>query len=83
MGTITIILFLLVIICVAQPYFSLLNARQKKNEGQREKIKYALENNFKFYLDGEDVTDKIEHMDISLYSVSFEKYDQCEILLAR
>jgi predicted ribosome quality control (RQC) complex YloA/Tae2 family protein len=46
-------------------------------------IAVALDKDYIFYLDGEDVTDRIDNMDLNLYNISYAKYEQKVIMLTR
>lgn len=39
-------------------------------------------NNYQFYYDGDNVTDKVAHMDLDKYSISFKNWDDKEVLLS-
>lgn len=51
-------------------------------EERNQKIEYALENGYKFYYDGEDITHKVENMDLDNYTISFDKYDEGKVMLS-
>lgn len=46
-----------------------------------DKLNYAVENDYKFYLDGEDVTERVKHLDLSKYDVCFDRYLDEEVIL--
>jgi len=46
------------------------------------KIEYAEENGYTFYLNGKDITDSVEQCDPMSYDVSLEKWDEHVVLLS-
>lgn len=46
-----------------------------------DKLNYAVKNDYKFYLDGEDVTENVTHLDLSKYDVCFDRYLDEEVIL--
>lgn len=71
--TLISLVLLLVTLIVVLPFCATVNVNNK--------IEYAEENGYTFYLNGKDITDSVEQCDPMSYDVSLEKWDEHVVLL--